>query len=94
MSRNFFDITCHKLKRATNKAKREYIERICDEIMEFQSTGCCDLMYMKTKVLGWKEIHGFQNIGIEDSQGNVIVDQRQALKVWETYVAELYDLAN
>jgi hypothetical protein len=30
---------------------------------------------MKTKELGWKENHGIQNIGIEDSQGNIIIDQ-------------------
>jgi hypothetical protein len=36
------------------------------EIMEFQRTGRYDLMYMKTKELGWKETQGIQNIGIED----------------------------
>jgi acetyl-CoA carboxylase carboxyltransferase component len=35
---------------------------------------------MKTKEVGWKEAQGIQNIGIEDSQGNRIVDQNQALK--------------
>ena len=30
-------------------------------------TGRYDLMYMKTKELGWKENRGIQNIGIEDS---------------------------
>jgi len=43
--------------------------------MEFQRTGLYDLMYMKTKELGWKETQGIQNIGIEDSQGNRIVEQ-------------------
>jgi len=38
--------------------------------MEFQRTGYYDLMYMKTKELGWKETQGIQNIGIEDSQKN------------------------
>jgi len=49
------------------------------------------LMYMKTKELGWKKTQGIQNIGIEDFQGNRIVDQRQGLKIWENYVTELYD---
>ena len=62
--------------------------------MEFHRTGPCDLMYMKTKELGWKETQGIQNIGIEDSQGNRIVDQRQVLKIWENYVTELYDRPN
>jgi hypothetical protein len=49
---------------------------------------------MKTKKLGWKETQGIQNIGIEDSQGNRIVDQRQVLKIWENYITELYDRSN
>jgi hypothetical protein len=44
----------NELKRATEKAKKEYFENI-HEITEFQRTGCYDLMYVKTKELGWKE---------------------------------------
>ena len=62
--------------------------------MEFHRTGRYDLIYMKTKELGWKETQGIQNIGIEDSQGNRIIDQRQMLKIWENYVKELYDRTN
>ena len=62
--------------------------------MEFHRTGHYDLMYMKTKELGWKETQAIQNIGIEDSQGNRIVDQKQVLKIWENYVKELYDRPN
>jgi hypothetical protein len=46
---------------------------------------------MKTKELGWKETQGIQNIGIEDSLGNRIVEQSQVLKIWENYITELYD---
>jgi len=49
--------------------------------MELQRTGHYDLMYMKTKVLGWKETQGIQIIGIEDSQGNRIVEQNQVPKI-------------
>jgi hypothetical protein len=49
--------------------------------MEFQRTGPYDLIYMKTKELGWKETQGIQNIGIEDSQVNTIVKQRKVLKI-------------
>jgi hypothetical protein len=51
-------------------------------------------MYMKAKELGWKENHGLQNVGIEDSQGNIIIDQRRVLQIWENHITELYDLAN
>jgi hypothetical protein len=38
---------------------------------------------MKTKELGWKENHGIQTIAIEDSLGNIIVDRRQVLKIFD-----------
>jgi hypothetical protein len=57
-------------------------------IIEFQRTGHYDLMYMKTKEVGWKENHGIQNIGIEDSQRNMITDQRRVLLIWENCSTE------
>ena len=84
----------NELKRATEKGKKEYLENTCKEIMEFHRTGRYDLMYMKTKELGWKENQGIQNIGIEHSHENRIVDQRQVQKFWENYVTELYDRPN
>ena len=82
------------MKRAIGNAKKEYLENIRKEIMEFQRRGRYDLMHMKTKELGWMETQGIQNIGIEDSQGNKIVEQSQVLKIWENYITELYDRPN
>jgi len=62
--------------------------------MEFQRTGSYDLIYMKTKELGWKETYGIQNIGIEDSQGNRRVEQSQMLIIWENYITEIHDRPN
>jgi len=70
-----------ELKRVTDNAKKEYLENICIEIMEFQRTGRYDFVYMKRKELGWKETQGIQNIGIEDSQGNRKVEKCQVLKI-------------
>jgi len=85
----------NELKRATDNVKKEYLKNICNEIVEFKKkTGRYDLMYMKTKELGWKENLGIQNIGIEDSQGNRIVEQSQVLKIWENYITELHDRTN
>ena len=49
---------------------------------------------MKTKELGWKENKGIKNIGIEDSQGNRILEPSQVLKIWENYITELHDRPN
>ena len=47
----------------------EYLESICDEIMEFQRTKVYYLICMKKNALGWKENNEIQNIYIEDSIG-------------------------
>ena len=78
----------YELKRATEKTRMEYLENTCTEIMEFYRTSRYDLMYMKTKELDWKETQGIQNIRIEDSQGNRIVDQRIML---QNYMIDLID---
>jgi hypothetical protein len=71
----------NELIRATDKAKLEYLENKCDEIMELQRTGRYNVMYRKVKELDRKENNGIRTIGTEDSQGNMIVDQKQVLKI-------------
>jgi hypothetical protein len=34
----------NKLRRAIDNAKKEYLDSICDKIIEFQRTGCYDLV--------------------------------------------------
>jgi hypothetical protein len=82
------------LKRATDNTKKEYLYSICDKIIAFQRTGHCDVMYMKTKELGWKENHGIRNIDFEDSQENIRINVRRVLQIWENYITELYDRAS
>jgi hypothetical protein len=82
----------NKFKRA--KKKKQYFHRICDVITEFQRSECHDLTCKKTKKLCWKENQGTQNIGTEDSQGNITADLRKIRNIWENYITELYDRAN
>jgi len=46
-------------------------------------------MCMKKKELGWQETQGIQNIGIEVSRVNRIVELSKVLKIWENYITEL-----
>ena len=46
---------------------------------------------MKTKEIGWEENHGIQNIGIKDSEGNIIGDQKRALEIYKNYITEPYN---
>ena len=52
--RKNYRILRNELKRAAHKAKKEYLEIVCDDIMEFQTAGRYDLTYMERKELGWK----------------------------------------
>ena len=49
---------------------------------------------MKTNGLVLNEINGIQNIGIKGSEGYIIADQRQVVKILGNYTTELYDQAN
>jgi hypothetical protein len=70
----------NELRRVIDKAKLEYLESKCDEIMELQRTGRYDLMYRKAKELDWKKNNGIRSIGIDDSQGNIIVNYELAVR--------------
>jgi hypothetical protein len=34
----------------------------------------------------WKENHGIQQIGIEDCTGDIIVDKKQVLNIWDNRI--------
>jgi len=38
--------------------------------------------------------HGIQNTGTEDSTGDIIVDKKQVLNIWDNHIMELYDRPN
>lgn len=74
-----------RTKTVIDKAKTEFLESRCDEIMKFQGTGLYGLMHMSTTERGYKENHEIRTTGIEDTQGHVIVNVRQVLKIWQNY---------
>jgi hypothetical protein len=70
----------NKLESATDKAKKEYLESICDEIMELERTWRYDMLCMKIKECGWEDNRVNQNISIETLKGRSIVDQKEVRK--------------
>jgi hypothetical protein len=59
----------NKLESTTDKSKKEYLESLCDETLEIETTGRCDLLCMKTEERGWEDNRGNQNICIETLKG-------------------------
>jgi hypothetical protein len=92
--RNNYRRLNNELRRATDKAKLEYLESKCDEITELQRLGRYDLMYRKAKELDREENNGIGIVGIEEFRGNLTVDQKQVFRIWKINVKELYDRAN
>jgi len=41
-----------------------------------------------------KENNRIQNIDIEESKGNIIVDRRELQKIWENRIIEIHDRSN
>ena len=70
------------------------MEVMCEEIMDLKKKGRFDPMYQKTQQLGGRTSKAVRTLGIEDNQGNIITDHRQALRIWEKYIQDLYDLEN
>ena len=42
-----------------------------------------DLMYQKAQQLGGRTSKTIRTFGIENNQGNIVNDHRQALRIWE-----------
>jgi hypothetical protein len=53
--------------------------------MKLQGTGHYVLMHMSTTERGYKEYYEIRTTGIEDTQGHVIVNVREVLKMWQNY---------
>jgi hypothetical protein len=51
--------------------------------MKFHGTGFYGLMHMSTTERGYKENQEIRTNDIEDTQGHVIVNVRQVLKIWK-----------
>ncbi|KDR20787.1 hypothetical protein L798_05100 [Zootermopsis nevadensis] len=83
----------NELRRETDKAREDYINEVCDEIMTLQRIGRYNFMYAKAKELGWKENNGIRTQEIEDPSGKIVSDQNEVKAVWENYIEELYDKA-
>jgi hypothetical protein len=69
-------VYCPRLKEFSSNFRIErekkstiYLEKACTEIMEFHRTGCYDLMYMKTKEVGWKEPRRFKILASKTLRG-------------------------
>ena len=74
--------TEERIEKDSDKAKKEYLENIRQEIMELKRAG-----RHEGKEMCSKEHHRIQNIGTEDSKGNTIVDKTKVLRIWEIYIA-------
>jgi hypothetical protein len=81
----------NQLRIEIDRAKDVYMEEIYEEILELQKEGIYDRMYQKAQQLGGRTSKVIRMFGIEDNQGNIVIDHRRALRIWEKYIQDLYD---
>ena len=62
--------------------------------MDLKKKDRYDLMYQKAQQLGGRTSKAIRTFGIEDIQGNIVTDHRQALRTWEKYIEDLYNSEN
>ena len=62
--------------------------------MDLQKKGRYDLIYQKAQQLCGRTSKAIGTFGIEDNQGNIVTDHRQALRKWEKYIQDLNDSEN
>ena len=53
----------NELRRETDKAKEQYLEQACNEIMDLQRKGRYNMMYQKAREMGWMENKGVPHLG-------------------------------
>jgi hypothetical protein len=75
--------TEERIGKSQRKGQEEYLESICDEILEFQRTGHVH----EDKGTRLERKSGHSNTDIVHTQG----DQRRILKLCENCIVELYD---
>ena len=51
-------------------------------------------MCQKAQLLRGRTSKAIRTFGIEKNQSNIVIDHRQALRIWEKYIQDLYDLEN
>ena len=51
-------------------------------------------MCQKAQLLRGRTSKAIRTFGIEKNQSNIVIDHRQALRIWEKYIQDLYDSEN
>jgi hypothetical protein len=62
--------------------------------MDLQKKGRYDIIYQKAQQLGGRTSKAIRTFGIEDNQGNLVTEHRQAHRIWDKYLQNLYDSEN
>ena len=73
-------------RRETERANEVYIEDICDDTIDLQRKGRTDLMYQKAQQLVGITTVTIIIFGIKDNQGNLVTDNRRALRICGKYI--------
>ena len=80
----------NQLRREPDRAKEVYME----EIWTFRRNAYMISCIKRHNNQGEELAKPCERLLIEDYQGNIVTDHRQALRIWEKYIHNLYDSKN
>jgi len=82
----------NELRRETDKAREDWWDARCDELIEYDRGGRSDILYSEVSKLtrtGKKSV--MKNATINDKNGELMTDFEDVKTRWKEYVEELYD---
>jgi hypothetical protein len=81
----------NELRRETDRARKEWWKRTCDELEELDRGDRSDLMYRRIKTLTGQDKIKNRNEGIKDEQGELMSEPEEIKNRWKRYIEVLYD---
>lgn len=78
------------LRRETDRAKAEWLERQCEELESLEQRGEMDILYQKVKAMANGPRNGPGVNAITSRNGELLTDGEAVMERWREYVQELY----
>ena len=86
----------HKeLRKETDKAREDWWEARCDELIEYDKRGRSDLMYYEvSRLTETGKTSSTRSVAINDRSDELLTETEEVKMRWKEYIEELYDKSN
>jgi len=82
----------NELRRETDKAREDWWEARCDELVEYDKRGRTDLLYFEVSRLTRTENKStIRNVAVNDKNGELLTEIDEVKNRWKEYIEDLYN---